>query len=102
LCHDQWVNLPDATAICGHAPDPSNDLVRRIESDAADPVGRERFNDLLTRGVEVLPRFGSSDERIMKQGSCVLDEVRSLLGEIDDANVHQRRLLTRPGDRRDR
>src|SRR5437764_1435685 len=79
------MDLPNVSFVRRNAANPTYDIVRIVESDAADPAAFQRFDDLVPRRSHVGPRLASVQECAVEQRCRLVNPIAAVGGEINDA-----------------
>ena len=82
------MKFPNHTAVHRDAANPAEHPSGSVESDSADSVWRERCEHFLPCGVEILPVLSSVSKHVSKKHGCLLDEIRGVYLQRDDAKIH--------------
>src|SRR5438128_4444298 len=82
------MQLPHQPGVHRNAANPADRLAGRIQSNPADPVWRERCENLLPGGAEILPVLSSVAKRIAQKHRRLFNEIRLVWRQVNDARKH--------------
>jgi hypothetical protein len=82
------MNLPDTASVHRDASDPTTHGARPVHEYPTDPIWRQRCENFLPSGFDILPVLGSVSKGVEQKQHCLIDQFSRVWSQIDDRKDH--------------
>src|SRR5437667_81306 len=82
------MNFPDTASVHRDASDPTTHGARLVHQYPTDPIWRQRCENFLASGFDILPVLGSVSKGVAKKQHCLIDQFSRVWPQIDDRKDH--------------